>query len=151
MDTILSNFSERLQELMEERELNPREIGEDTEHNLYDFYHWKPKQIKYMPKLAVLIDLADYFHCSLTFLLGMEEENTLPNPRKNLPVFSERFAWVMKKSGKTYTHVAKAANLSGTSILYKWKKGVSTPRVYTLVSVAEALDCSLDYLIGREN
>lgn len=61
MSNILSNFSERLSELMSEEELNPRSIGEDIGHNFYDFYHWKSEKIKYLPRLPVLIEIALFF------------------------------------------------------------------------------------------
>ena len=150
MSNILSNFSERLSELMSEEELNPRSIGEDIGHNFYDFYHWKSEKKKYLPRLPVLIEIADYFSCSLEFLLGMEEQISLSCPAKILPPFSERFTWIMQKSGKKFSVLAKEAELSGTSVLYNWKNGVTKPNVYSLIAVARALDCSLDYLIGRE-
>ena len=56
----------------------------------------------------------------------------------------------MQKSGKKFSVLAKEAELSGTSVLYNWKNGVTKPNVYSLIAVARALDCSLDYLIGRE-
>lgn len=34
--------------------------------------------------------------------------------------------------------------------LYGWYKGTKTPSLISLVAVAKALDCSLDYLAGRD-
>ena len=100
MSNILSNFSERLSKLMSEEELNPRSIGEDIGHNFYDFYHWKSEKIKYLPRLPVLIEIADYFSCSLEFLLGMEEQNALSCPAKILPPFFRTFHMDNAEIGK---------------------------------------------------
>lgn len=50
----------------------------------------------------------------------------------------------------TQTELAKALNIGQTTIA-AYENGTHTPNLYALISYADYFQCSLDYLVGREN
>ena len=52
--------------------------------------------------------------------------------------------------GKTLAQIANALNLT-TSAYAHYEQGIREPNVSTLINIANYFECSVDYLIGREN
>ena len=95
--------------------------------------------------------MADYFECSIEFLIGLEEENSLPEPKRERRPFSERFPAIVKEKGFTFFKLKQEAKVSNTTIFYNWVNGKTEPRIDTLIAVSRALDCSVDFLLDRED
>ncbi len=145
---LLSKFGERLKELIIENCLTVEKLSKELNYNVYNIHHWLSGKMNYMPSLANLVMLADYFKCSLAFLIGLEDENRLPNP-KPAPPFSSWFRPAVESKGFSLYGLYRAVNI-GTTQFYKWINGVHEPNIDSLLRIAAVLDCSLDYLIGRE-
>ena len=64
-------FSERLRELMETRGVNQRQLEKATGLSNQAISFWLSEQR--MPSLYSLWDLADYFDCSVDYLMGRED------------------------------------------------------------------------------
>ncbi len=60
----------------------------------------------------------------------------------------ERFAELLKEKGITSYRISKEISIS-QSTLSDWKKGKSTPKADKLQLIANYLDVSLDYLVGK--
>lgn len=60
----------------------------------------------------------------------------------------ERFADLLKEKGLTAYRISKEINVS-QSTLSDWKKGKSTPKTDKLQLIADYLEVSLDYLVGK--
>ncbi|MEG1806240.1 MAG: helix-turn-helix transcriptional regulator [Clostridia bacterium] len=146
---ILSQFAERLKELMFDSKTTPELLSVELNHNIFDIYHWTSANNKYMPTVANLIQLANYFNCSIEYLLGMEDGNSLPNPKFELPKFSEWFPCVIKEKGFNLYQLGKVAKTS-TTTYYRWINDVAVPSIDSLIKVSNALNCSIDHIIGRE-
>lgn len=125
-------------------------MSADLNHNIHDIYHWKSGTARFMPSLKNIIMLADYFNCSIEFLLGIDDENKLPNPKKQLPDFGAHFKKVLKEKGSNLYRLSLLAGCKNTSPYYDWINGKSTPRIDSLYKISKVLDCSIDYLLGRE-
>lgn len=98
------------------------------------------------PKLESLIRVADYFDCSIDYLLGNTESKTFY--RSENPVnFFTRYTFLKQKKGLTDFQIAKICQIS-TSAIVKWKDGV-TPEFEILVKLSSLFECSFEYLIGR--
>ena len=140
----MSNFSERLSELMFEKNLNAVSLGlaVGIEHSTISGY----LRGEGMPTLATLIVLADYFQCSTDFLLGLEEN--YPQTYRECPPFSERIRVVLKAYGKSQYAVEKACKISHSVFGY-WVAGKTQPSPINLMKIAAYLGCTVDYLIGR--
>ena len=149
MDLIRS-FSERFNELIIYAESTPKKMSADLNHNIHDIYHWKSGTARFMPSLKNIILLADYFNCSIEFLLGIDDENKLPHPKKQLPDFGAHFKKVLKEKGSNLYRLSLLAGCKNTSPYYDWINGKSTPRIDSLYKISKVLDCSIDYLLGRE-
>ena len=54
----------------------------------------------------------------------------------------------MAEQGFNYVSLSKATGIS-TGNIGDWKKGRSVPSASALILLADCLDCSIDYLVGR--
>lgn len=63
-------FWERFYSLCSERKVKPNTVCAELGYSSATSTHWKNGSI---PKGDVLLTLADYFHCSVDYLLGREE------------------------------------------------------------------------------
>jgi transcriptional regulator with XRE-family HTH domain len=102
---------------------------------------------KTMPTYETLIKLLNVFNCSADFLLGLEE---YPTEETLYPVqpFSQRFKQILADKHISQERVKRELPVSA-SVLYKWVSGKNLPSATSLIRLAEFLDCSVDYLIGR--
>lgn len=143
---ILSNFSESLSELMDEKKLTADALGKAVGVSDSMICYWK--EGKYKLHLANALKLADYFGCSVEYLMGRKNMKLDYVPRV-CPPFHDRLMQVMKNEGKSRYRIVKDTDFSNGHFT-KWKKGAD-PLVETLVNLADYLNCTLDYLVGREN
>ena len=58
---IVSSFTARLNELMKETGLTPKQISESTGFDLTELMHWKSDKNKKLPSTRNLLKLADFF------------------------------------------------------------------------------------------
>lgn len=65
-----------------------------------------------------------------------------------MSIFWDRFYSVCLDKGTKPNSIAKDIGIS-SGILTKWKTQGSLPNGETLLSIANRLDCSVDYLLGR--
>ncbi|MCL2847695.1 MAG: helix-turn-helix domain-containing protein [Firmicutes bacterium] len=147
MDTI-AQFSERLKELIFENNITVKKLSQNISCSEKSIYDWLTGKINFVPSVYNLIKLADYFKCSLEFLLGIEQENYLTAPKQR-PPFSEWFRSAVEAKGFTLYGLSRKTKMN-TGNYYNWINGVSEPSLDSLLRISEALDCSLDYLVGRE-
>ncbi len=148
MVEIISKFSERLKDLMFDRQLTAESLSKAIGCDESSIYIWASGKAGYTPTVGHLVKLADHFKCSIDFLIGSENENYLPNP-KPAPSFSSWFRNAVESKGFSLYRLEKKTNIS-TGNFYKWISGKREPSLDSLLRIAAVLDCSLDYLIGRE-
>lgn len=79
-----------------------------------------------------------FFFC----ILNKSEESSLSN------LFWERFYNMCVKNGTKPNPVAKEINIS-SGIVTRWKIEGTLPNGETLIKIANYLNCSVDYLLGR--
>lgn len=131
--------------------------------------YWENKQ--YDIDSVSLIKLADYFGCSVDYILG--RENPKPKLRdsrnsRNLtqqiddlltpstsPVkqdisFSKRLREVRKNSGMTQSDFSEAFQFSAGTIAM-WETGKRQPDFETLIRIARYFNVSTDYLLGLDS
>ena len=92
----------------------------------------------------------EYFKCSLSFMLGQEECNSLPSPKTELTAFSDRLRELIEAKELKFFLMKKSGLKKDFPSMYNWLSGKYIPNVYNLVRLAKLLDCSVDYLLGRE-
>ena len=118
--------------------------------SVFTLFHLKGQSNPKLPSTKVLLNLADYFKCSLSFMLGQEECNSLPSPKTELPAFSDRLRELIEAKELKFFLMKKSGLKKDFPSMYNWLSGKYIPNVYNLVRLAKLLDCSVDYLLGRE-
>lgn len=142
---IMSDFVERLKELLLERETSVKEVTEAVKIDRTTFYKYL-EAIK-LPSLKTAVLLSDYFACSLDYLLALSDDDTYQGGKITTP-FSERLPYLLKRFGKTNAQLIKGAGLEEAAY-YRWKNGQCQPNVESVVKLAEFLECSVDFIVGR--
>lgn len=139
-------FSERLRELIIERDISPKQLAEAINVAVSSIHRWQSGKLQI--HLSKLIKIANYFHCSLDFLTGRIEEY-VPYSSKECPPFPKRLREVIKEKGISTYKLSNETKIEGC-YFYKWDRGAD-PHIQTLIKLADYLDISIDYLVGREN
>lgn len=78
---ITKAFSLRINELIDETGLSLENLSRAAGVSVFTLFHLKGQNNPKLPSTKVLLKLADYFKCSLSFMLGQEECNSLPSPQ----------------------------------------------------------------------
>ncbi len=99
-----------------------------------------------LPTLATAVKLADFFHCSLDFLAGVNDIDREVLPRE-LPPFYENLRKVMRECGISRWKIAHSEHFKD-SYFTTWAKG-QQPKLITAYHLADYMHVSLDYLVGR--
>lgn len=142
----MTNYGERLNDLLFDKKITPEKLSEELGVSLSTVYRWKNNETELF--LSNLIALADYFRCSVDFIL-CRSENMSDYPPKIRPPFSRRLRTVMKEKDVS-TYKLRQNTRYDSKYFQKWDKGTD-PLASTLIELADYLDVSVDYLIGREN
>ena len=138
-------LSEVLKEFLEINDLTQTQLANETGisvSNVSDYISGS-----HTPYFENFVKLLYHFNCSADYLLGLVEfpPNEILHPV--LP-FHERLRAILKEKKMSQNQLRLRLDLS-TSVMYKWTSGKSFPLLESLVRIANALDCSVDYLIGR--
>lgn len=62
---------------------------------------------------------------------------------------NERLKQLRKENGLTQTELAKKLNIGQTTIA-AYENGTHDPQIFSLIAYANFFNCSVDYLLGRE-
>lgn len=142
---IMSNFKERLNDLMVEEQIKSDQLGKAIGVSGQTIRAWCDDSQSIL--LSNIIKLADYFHCSIDYLIGISDSTT-EYTAKQYPPFYDRLRKVMEEKGKTRYRMTKESKIKD-SYFTTWKSG-SDPHILSVIEVAKYLDVTIDYLIGRE-
>jgi len=143
----LSNFAERLSELLFEHKLSVPDFAKKlgcgrTTINRY-------LSGARAPSTELAVKMADYFSCTTDFLLGLEDENYshhfLP-----CPPFSKRFPFLCEHFQVSKYRIHADTNIP-SSLLGYWQNGLRKPNMEHIVQLAEYFSCPVDFILGRTN
>ena len=141
-----SIFAERLQELMEDANLNASALTNLLGCGHYTINRYQSGEL---PSLEMIIIIADFFKCSIDFLLGREDESISRN-FLNCPPFQKRFPYLLSYFKISAYRLQKLTGISESVITY-WRQGKCSPTLDSVVRIANTLSCSVDFVIGRIN
>lgn len=142
----MSNFVERLEELISIKEKNAKTLGEDIGCGNATISHYLND--KHLPTVEMAVKLADYFNCTVDFLLGLKEFNEAQS-FKPCPPFSERLPAICKECNISRYKISKLTGIAESGLRY-WSQGKTKPSIPNIIKIAEALDVSVDFVLGRE-
>lgn len=138
-------FGERLKDLMIENKIKSEILAEKIKVDGSTVRLWCSGNSDIF--LSNILKLADYFGCSLEYLLGKSDTllDYIPSPP---PPFYSRLIFVMEEKQVSQYRIIKDTVMSSGNFS-SWKKGAD-PFVRTLIDVADYLNVTLDYLVGRD-
>ncbi len=145
MREVLSKFADNLDSLIFDVGLDgksfAREIGISTTA-VYSYLNEHK-----LPSIGVAVKIADYFDCSVEFLLGRE-----PEQRHGVfcpcPPWKEQIAFLLRYYNVTKYRLCKDVPITH-SIIFAWQKG-SVPNLDYVLRLADYFGCSVDFVLGRE-
>lgn len=146
VEQVSEQFVERFSELLDEIGKNAYTVSKEIGCGNSTLSHYLTK--RHLPKLNIAIKLADYFNCTLDYLLGRKDEN-YATEFKPCPEFSKHFDDICKKLKVSRSRLHDDTNIA-ESVMRYWIKGKTKPSVFSLTQIADALNVSIDFLIGRE-
>lgn len=141
---ILAKFAERLNELIYEEKLTARQLAEKLKIPEATVSYWVNG--KQMVSLKYALVLADFFKCSLDYLIGRSDDASNSASHPLIP-FNIRLRQVLSENGESRYSLNKNTKFKD-GYFSNWDKG-AMPQMLTLVELADILDCSVDYLVGR--
>lgn len=148
---ILSKFGENLSELLFDHHLTTREFARRVQIDYSLVYKYLRKE--YLPTLANLIIICDFFSCSVDYILGFSVEH-YQTPYKSTEPFCVRFQTLLQARGQTrYKFLKEAKELHfhfGRQTVDDWFHGKRLPTVDNLIELSKYFNCTLDFLLGRE-
>ncbi len=140
----LSKFTERLKEVMEERDLRSEKLAREAGIAGSSIRSWLRGAS--VPSFRSAVKLADYLNCSLDYLVGNSDADISVTPRE-LPPFYPRLRQIMEEVGVTRFRITAETPIKD-AFFTNWSHG-EEPLLVTLCTLASYLNVSLDYLIGR--
>ncbi len=143
---ILSKLSERLKELMDEAEINTPALSAKV--NIEQSAILRFVKAERLPSATSLVKLADCFHCTTDYLLGLSD--TLDDRSfKQRPPFNEQLSFLLDYFKMSKYRFVKETKIAEQTVI-NWHKGKYEPTVESLVKLSKHFKCSVDFILGRE-
>jgi len=143
----LSKFGETLCDLMFEKDLTTKAFAAELGIPAPTVTRYRKAQ--HAPSVENLLKIADYFHRSTDFLLGLEPENSCLTFRP-CPPFSTQIVYLAKHFHLTYYRFCRTVKIP-ESTFFEWKSGESMPSLENIKKIADYFDCRIDFILGRES
>ncbi|MDE5653979.1 MAG: helix-turn-helix domain-containing protein [Clostridia bacterium] len=141
-----SNFVENLNELMFDKQIKIKILCEELDISLSQCYSYLKNES--MPYLTTIIKIADYFTCSIDYLLGLAPY--LIDDKLNFtPPFHIAFAKILKENNISRYQLNKETQIAKSALDY-WYHGKRVPTLDSVIKLAKHFDCTIDKLLCRE-
>ena len=140
----MNDFQERLQDLLVENGLSRLQLAKKIGISFETLNGYFNKD--FYPELSVAVKIANYFDCSLQYLMGLTDE--YKNFDKNNLTFAQNLKNLMTENHLSAERLMKSLNMSEANY-YRWKNNANKPAMQSLIAIAKFFDVSLDYLVGR--
>lgn len=141
----MNEFQERLQDLLVENELSRLQLSKKIGISFETLNGYFNKD--FYPELSVAIKIADYFGCSLQYLMGLTEDYQTID--ENDLSFIETIRKLLKENNLSIEKLMKSLNMSEANF-YRWKNNNNKPAMQSLIAIAKFFDVSIDYLVAGE-
>lgn len=143
----MSKLSETLSDLISDSGLNLKETAEKIGIPASGLTYYVSGERE--PTVDTILKIADYYNCSVDFLLGRETE------KQNLtfkpcPLFSEQLKFLKEHFNCSSYRFYNGTKIS-KSAYYSWRRGAHQPTLENIVDLADEFDCRVDFILGRES
>lgn len=143
----LSKFSETLNDLLADKNISQKELAENVNIDEACISRYLSGECE--PALKNIVTLADYFNCSVDFLIGLEPEKNIKDFLK-CPSLGTHLENLAHQAGYSVYKFSKLCSINDASYYY-WVKGKHMPSIDQVIKISKFLNCSVDYVLGREN
>lgn len=140
-------FAETLKELIEENKLTHQDIEKATGTSNGNVSMWINQKV--VPALPGLVRLSTLFNCSIDYLLNRTDDKASCKP-EIVSSLDKRLKELAQEKGKSLGKIAVDLKINETN-LYRWARGKTLPSLNNLLLLADYFNCSVDYLIGRND
>lgn len=140
-------FAERLSEMMTEHGINAPALADVLKTDRSNITRYL--RAEQSPYFELFVKMIDFFVISADYMLGISDYSPSEGFKKAKP-FAEQLRLVMQGAKVTQYRMEKDLHISG-SVMYRWLNGQSLPTVESLAKLAEYMDCSVDFLLGRSD
>lgn len=140
----MNGFQERLQDLLIENGLSRLQLSKKIGISFETLNGYFNKG--FFPELSVAIKLANYFNCSIHYLMGLTDEYS--NNERNELSFADTLKKLSAENNLSVEKFMKSLNMSEANF-YRWQSGKTQPSMNSLISIAKYFDVTIDYLLGR--
>lgn len=140
----MNEFQERLQDLLVENDLSRLQLSKKIGISFETLNGYFNKD--FYPELSVAIKIANYFGCSIHYLMGLTDDYN--SKEVNELSFIDTLKKLMKENNLSIEKFSKAMNMSEANF-YRWQSGKTQPAMNSLIAIAQFFDVTIDYLIGR--
>ena len=143
----MESFSKNIKEIVENQTISVEELSKQLGFKYKGMiYGWINGRV---PRLKNIVSFADYFNVSLDYLFGRIDIDSEAKKYKKCPPFDQQLKLILKQKNISQNKLIKETNFSAGH-LYKWFNKKLTPKMDTIIELADYLGVSLDYLVGRE-
>lgn len=139
-------FSESLEDVMLAKNKTVDDIAIDTQLEKKNVSNYLMGNC--LPNVPHAVKIADYFGCSLDYLLGLIDEPQYGEYTTADLRFYEHYLAAIQARGITHYRVTKDLQIT-TNIWHKWRDG-AFPMIKILRKLAKYLGVTADSLVGRE-
>ena len=137
-------FKERFNELL--KNVNIVDLAKNLQLNsISSIYKWKKGED--LPRINNLIAIANYFNCSIDYLLGRTDDFEKYNNKK-IVSFDIQLNKILKEKHITKYKLIKENNFTKGHI-FSWFNKKAYPSTENALKLADYLGVSIDYLVGR--
>ncbi len=143
--TDLKPFAESLKEIINEYNLTVQKLSEETGINYPNIYSYL--RAERLPSVEKALILAEFFNCSVGYLLGLEQERHTQSYTK-CPPFPQQLDFLIKYFSVSTYKIYTNTNISKARF-FEWKNGKRKPSLDNIIKLAEFFDCSVDFVLGR--
>ena len=134
-----------LKDLIQEKDLSLRGLAEESGVSATQYSTYLRGA---MPTIDSAARICDFFGCSIDYLCGLSEQRTSKARGYDMQHFLERYQKALAANKTTHWKFCKQNGIS-ESTLRHWQAG-QTPKLETLIKIADGLSVSIDYLVGRK-
>lgn len=100
-----------------------------------------------VPKVKVLVRIADFFDCSLEFLLGLSDDENFTKSQNPTP-FHMRLEALIEESKMTVYQISQKTHIERSNFSF-WRRNMFLPTLEHVEILSDFFDVSFDYLVGR--
>ncbi|MCI9504104.1 MAG: helix-turn-helix domain-containing protein [Clostridia bacterium] len=138
-------IGERISELLTVKGIDNKTFAGSLGVNVSTVGRWK-SNAKYM-RLSQIIAVANYFACSLDFLVG-RSDIVLDFQPQTCPPFYPHLRKLLKEKGISRNQINRETRIKSSHFV-DWSNGAD-PHILSLIELADYLNVTLDMLAGRE-